>query len=154
MKYKFLSLLLAVALLTMCLSGCGETVGKIAGNVADAAMKELETQVKKTLEENKLEVVEIKTVFGVLNDEGSEHQFFCAALVKSEAQSIPQATADTLSKLFTDAGLLTQTTSKVDSPYLVHKDITFKHSDFSDGTYYVIFAYQSDLTANMPTIGS
>lgn len=154
MKYKVFSLLLAVALLAACLSGCGETVGEIAGNVADAAMKELETQVKKTLEENKLEVVEIKTVFGALNDEGSEHQFFCAALVRSEAQAIPQATAETLAKVFTDAGLLTQTTSKVDSPYLVHKDITFKHSDFSDGTYYVIFAYQSDLTANMPTIGS
>lgn len=152
MMRKILSLVLAaVTLLSLC--GCGGTVGEIAGNVADAAMKELENQVKKVLEENKLEVVELRTAFGTLNSDGGEYQFFCAALVKSNAESIPQATADTLAKIFTDAGLMVQTGSSVESPYLVHKDITFRHTDFSDGTYYVLYAYQADLTANMPTIG-
>lgn len=152
MKRNVLSLLLALAMV-MALCGCGGTVGEIAGSVADAAMEELENQVRKTLEENKLEVVEFKTAFGKLNDEGSEYQVFIAALVRSEAQAIPQSTADTLAKLFTDAGLLTQTASEVDSPYLVHKDITFKHSDFSGGNYYVIYAYHADLAAGLPTIG-
>ena len=46
MKYKISVLVLAVLLM---LSGCGEVVGEIAGNVADAAAKELEVQIKETV---------------------------------------------------------------------------------------------------------
>ena len=151
MKRKLLSLVLACALV-LSLCGCGGTVGEIAGNVANAAMEELETQVRKVLEENKLEVVELKTAFGKLNDDGGDYQFFVAALVRTESQTAAQATADTLAKLFTDAGLTVQTASALESPYLVHKDITFKHSDFSGGNYYVIYAYHADLAAGMPSL--
>lgn len=151
MKRKFFSLvLIAAMLLTLC--GCNDTVGKIADSVVDAAAEELKEQVTKVLEENKLEVVELKTAFGKLNDDGGEYQLFLAALVKSDATAIPQATADTLSKLFTDAGLLTQTGSAVESEHLKHKGITFNHSDFEGGNYYVIYGYAADLTANMPSI--
>jgi len=152
MNRKFFAALLCVLLMVPMVAGCGEAVGEIAGNVASAAMKELENQIRKTLEENKLEVVELKTAFGALNGTG-ENQFFCAALVKSDATAIPQATADTLNKVFTDAGLLPQSGSKIESNYLQHKEISFKHSDFSGGSYYVIFVYQEDLAANLPTIG-
>lgn len=149
MKRKLISLVLAVAM-ALSLCGCG-AVGEIAGNVADAAMKELENQVKQTLEENKLKVVELKTAVGQLN-EHSKYQFFTAALIQSDSTALPQSTADTLAKIFTDAGLIVQTDSSVDSPYLVYKDITFKHSDYSAGNYYVIFAYIQDLTISMPDI--
>lgn len=150
MKRKAVSLLLA-AMLVLSLCGCGGTVGEIAGNVANAAMEELEVQVKRVLEENKLKVVELKTVVGQLNDE-NKYQFFTAALVQSDSSAIPQATADTLAKLFTEAGLVVQTGSTLDNPYLVYKDITFNHSDFSAGNYFVIYAYFADLTANLPSI--
>jgi len=152
MKYKFLSVLLAALLVLTCFTGCGDAVGKIAGSVADAALAELENQIKQTLEENKLEVKELKTVFGALNGSG-ESQFFCAALIKSESSAIAESTAKTLDKIFTDAGVLEQTGSKVNSPYLEHKSVEFKHSDFSDGTYFVIYVYHKDLAASMPTIG-
>lgn len=151
MKRTFFTLFLIAAML-LTLSGCNDTVNQIADSVVDAAVEELKVQVTKVLEENKLEVVELKTVFGKLNDEGSEYQLFIAALVKSDATAIPQATADTLGKIFTDAGLLTQTGSTVRSDYLKHKDITFNHSDFESGNYYVIFGYMADLTASMPSI--
>ena len=144
-----LSLIMVVSLFT----GCGDTVSEIAGNVADAAIEELEKQVKSALEKNKVDVIEMKTVFGKLNDEGSKQQFFCAALIKSDATDIPNAAADTIGKLVTEAGLVSQSGSKVESELLIHKNITFKHSDFSGGNYYVIYAYHEDLSANMPTLG-
>lgn len=151
MNRKIFAAVLCLLLMMSMFAGCSETASEIAGNVASAAMKELENQVKRVLEENKLEVVEVKTAFGALNGSG-ENQFFCAALVKSEATAIPQATADTLAKVFTDAGLIQQSGSQIESSYLQHKTISFKHSDFSGGSYYVIFAYHEDLTAKLPSL--
>ena len=144
--------LLALVMALSMFSGCSETVSEIAGNVADAAKAELEKQVKATLEKNKLDVIEMKTVFGKLNEDGSQ-QFFCAALIRSNATDIPRAAVDAIGKLVTEAGLLEQTGSKVESDLLIHKEIVFKHSDFSEGNYYVIYAYHEDLTVNMPTLG-
>lgn len=132
-------------------AGCN-AVGEIAGNVADAAMKELENQVKATLEKNKVNVVELKTAIGKLNDEGSEMQFFCAALVKSDTDTVVNGAAEAMGAVFEKSGVLVQTGSKVESEYLVHKDITFKHSDFSDGTYYVIYVYISDMSIKLPEL--
>ena len=146
-------LVLALVMAFSLFTGCSDTVSEIAGNVADAAIKELEKQVKSALEKNKVDVIEMKTVFGKLNDEGSESQFFCAALIQSDATDSPKAAADTIDKLVTEAGLVSQSGSKVKSDLLIHKDITFKHSDFSEGNYYVIYAYHEDLSANMPTLG-
>ncbi len=155
MKRRFFSLLLA-ALMLLALCGCGGTAGEIADSVMDAAMKELKNQVTALLEKNKLEVVEIKTAFGQLNDEGSKYQFFIAALVRSNSTDIPQSTANSMDKLFTEAGLTPQSASRLDNPHLVHKDITFKHTDYSAGNYYVIWGYAADLSIdldklNLPT---
>ena len=127
-------------------TGCSDTVGEIAGNVADAAMEELKEQIQATLEKHKLEVVEMKTAYGKLNDDGSENQFFCAALIKSKSADISKAAADVVGKLVTEAGVLSQSGSQVESDYLVHKDIAFEHSDFSSGDYLVIYAYHKDLS--------
>ena len=145
MNRKMISLLLAAALLAGMLSGCG-VISEIAGNVADAAMAELEKQIKDTFETYKVDVVEMKTAVGKLNGSDGKIQFFCAALVKSESASVPQSCADALSKVFTDAGLTPATGSRIESPYLQHKEISFKFTDFdSSADYYVIYAYMDDL---------
>ena len=113
-------LILALLMTLSLFTGCSDTVSEIAGNVADAAIKELEKQVKSALEKNKVDVIEMKTVFGKLNDEGSESQFFCAALIQSDATDIPEAAADTIDKLVTEAGLVSQSGSKVKSDLLIH----------------------------------
>ena len=150
---RMISLILAAAL-CFSLCGCGGTVGEIAGNVMDAAMRELKNQVQQLLEKNKLEVVEMKTAFGKLNDEGGKNQFFIAALVRSNSTGVPQSTADTMGKLFSDAGLNVQTMSVFENEHLVHKDITFKQTDFSTGNYYVIWGYAADLSISLPDLGS
>jgi hypothetical protein len=151
MKRKILCLFLAV-LITLSLCGCGETAGQIADSVLDAAVAELKNQVKSLLEQNKLEVVEIKTAFGKLNDDGGKFQFFIAALVKANSAGGAQAAANAMDKLFTDAGLTAQTASEFENGYLVHKDITFKQTDFSAGGYYVIWGYAADLSISLPDL--
>ena len=148
MKRKFWALFLALSLIVS-LAGCSR-VEQIADSVLDAAMQELKNQVKQVLEENKLNVVEIKTAFGQLNDSGSKYQFFIAALVKSNATGIPNTAAEAMNKIFTEAGLNSQTASALENSHLVHKNITFKQTDFSDGEYYVIWGYMDDLTIELP----
>lgn len=151
MKRRIFCLFLAV-LMTLSLVACGGTAGEIADSVMDAAMNELKAQVKQLLEKNKLEVMEIKTAFGKLNDNGGKYQFFIAALVKSNSTNVPQSTAETMNKIFSEAGLTPQSESALQNDHLVHKAITFKHTDFSEGNYYVIWGYAADLTIELPDL--
>lgn len=149
---KAFSVLLVLLLVLGTFAGCGEAVGEIAGNVADAAMKELENQVKSAFEEYKVDVIELKTAVGKLNGDSGDTQFFCAALVQSDNDAVPQSVADSLGKIFHDAGIMVQTGSKIESPYLEHKDLSFKFSDFGDGkTYYVVYAYTDKIPSLLPT---
>lgn len=133
-----------VLVLLLMLSGCSQTVGEIAGNVADAAVRELEVQVRQTLEEYKIDVLEVKSTAGKLNDDNdSDLQFFCAVLVRSNSDALPRRCADALGKLFRQSGISTQTRSEIDSDYLVNKSLSFKHTDFSQGNYYLIWVYTS-----------
>ena len=152
MKRKLFCLFLCVILVLCCFAGCGETVGEIAGNVAEAAMKELEAQVKATLEEYKVEVIEVKSAVGKLNDNSdSKVQFYCAALVRANSDVIPKSIAVSLGSIFEEAGCHRWLKSEVDSNHLVHKDITFKHSDFSTGDYYLIYVYNDKLPSLKPS---
>ena len=149
---KIISLFL-IFVLTACLfAGCGETANQIASSVAQAAREELEAQLKKTLEENKLEVIEIKTAFGKLNDT-AEAQYFIAALVRTEKTDIIDASLAGLRKIFTDVGCMAETDSKIDSPHLIHKDLSYSRSDFADATYYTVYAYYDDLAKFVPKNG-
>lgn len=139
---KVVSLVLAALLLCGIFAGCN-AVNEIADSVVNAAKAELENQIKGKLEEYKVDAVELKTAFGKLNDEGGKYQFFCAVLVKSDSEALPKAAADALVKLFPSAGLVSQNGSKVENAHLVHKDITYNHSDFSSGNYYTIYVYTS-----------
>ena len=147
---RILSVFLIIALTACLFAGCGDTVDKIADSVIQAAKEELVAQVKLALEENKLEVIEVKTAFGKLNDDGSDMQLFVAALVRTEKTDIIQSSLVAPAKVFTDVGLFQETDSTIDSPLLVHKSLSYGHSDFSDGTYYTVYAYYNDISKFVP----
>lgn len=151
MKRSLFALLL-IAVIVFSIRGCGK-LGQIFGKVTGAAVKELKNQVQELLEDKQLDVVEVKTAYGKLNDDGSKYQFFIAALVRAESDSVPQSTANTIGKLFSDAGFAVQSESALNHEYLLHKGITFKHTDFSAGDYYVIWAYAADLSIDLPDLG-
>lgn len=144
--------LIVIAVIVFSIRGCGK-LGQIFGKVTEAAVKELKNQVQELLEDKQLDVVEVKTAYGKLNDDGSKYQFFIAALVRADSESTPQSAANTIGKLFSDAGVTLQSESTLNNPYLIHKGITFKHTDFSEGDYYVIWAYAADLSIDLPDLG-
>lgn len=143
---KFAAFVLVLTLLAS-LAGCSEVAGDIAGNVADAAKKELENQIKQTFETYKIEILDMKSAVGKLNGEGGDIQFFCAVLVQSDSPAIPQSAADTLSKLFHDAGIAVQSGAEIENSYLQHKELRFKQE--GDGkTHYTVWFY----TDRLPTL--
>ena len=143
---RITAVLLCLLLMVSCLAGCGNVVGEIAGNVADAAKEELEAQVKATFQKYKVEILELRTAVGKLNGNSGDIQFFCAALVASDSPALPQSVADGLNKVFHDAGITEQTDAKVVSAYLEHKGISYQFSDFGNGkTYYTVWCYTDKL---------
>lgn len=153
MKFKLLSLVLATVLLLGIFTGCGEVVSDIADNVVKAAREELENQIRATLEKHKVDVIELKTAAGKLNDEGGELQFYCAALVQSDSDAVPNAVAEAMDKVFEEAAVQVQTESKITSPHLVHKELSFDFTEFqADTTYYIIYFYSSDMSIQLPDI--
>lgn len=143
MRNHWIRVLAVVFAVAMLFSAC-QKVKEIAGSVAEAAQAELETQVRETLEEYKLEMVEMKTTAGKLNDNGESVQIFCAVLVRTENEELVRSCTAMLGKLFTVAGAERQTGSKVENPLLVHKSVSYRFSDFTDGnTYYTIYAYSA-----------
>ena len=148
MMRRIVSLLLAVCML-LSVSGCA-VVGEIAGNVADAAVEELESQLKATLEKHKVEVVEVKTAFGHLNGEDEkEMQFFCAALIRSDSDTAAQTCATALDAIFEQTGFTAQTASQVTNSVLEHKTVVYDHSDFSGGNYYTVYVYNSSIAIEL-----
>ena len=144
---KFTLLFLVICLLCA-LAGCSDVAGEIAGNVAEAAKKELENQIKLTFEKYQTEILDMKSAMGALND-GGDTQFFCAVLVQSESDAIPQSVANTLSKLFHDAGISIQTGAQIENTYLQNKTLTYKYEAFDDSkTYYTVWFY----TDRLPTL--
>lgn len=143
---KFAAFVLVLVLLVS-FAGCGEVAGDIAGNVVDAAKKELENQIKTTFETYKMDILDMKSAVGKLNGDSSDIQFFCAVLVQSDSDAIPQSAANTLSKLFHDAGIQLQSGAKIENSYLQHKDLSFKQE--GDGkTHYAVWFY----TDKLPTL--
>ena len=143
---KFIVFLMVLVMLAS-LAGCGEIAGDIAGNVADAARKELENQIKATFETYKIEILDMKSAVGKLSGESGDIQFFCAVLVQSDSPAIPQTAANTLSKLFHDAGIQIQSGAKIENGYLQNKELSFKLE--GDGkTHYAVWFY----TDKLPTL--
>ena len=146
---KFISVILIIALTACLFAGCSDTTNKIAASVLEAAREELEIQVKAALEEHKLEVIEIKTAYGKLNDT-ADNQYFIAALVRTGNTDIIEASLEGLNYVFTDTGCLPEADSAIDSEHLVHKNLSYSRTDFTDGTYYTVYAYRDDLTKFVP----
>ena len=142
---KFAVILCALSLL-LSLAACGEVAGDIAGNVAEAAKAELEKQVKATFEKYKIDILDMKTTVGKLNGAAGDVQFFCAVLVQSDSDAIPQSAADALGKLFHDAGITVQTGTEIRNSYLEHKSLTYKDGIINDSqTYYTVWCYTDRL---------
>ncbi len=142
---KIVAFVLMLACLMGCFAGCGDAVSDITDSVLSAAKTELENQVKAKIQEYKVEVVETKTVFGQLNDEG-KHQFYCAILIKTNAESSAEDCANGVGKLFGTSGYVKQTGSQVESEYLVKKTVTYNQTDFSEDNYYTVYVYVADMT--------
>ncbi len=149
MKYRLaVFFLIAAFLLSLC--GCSDVMSDIAGNVADAALKELEVQIRETVKEYKVDVIEVKSAVGQLNnDSDSDLQFFCGLLVRSNSDALPQSGSNALGKLFEQSGITKQTGSTIESDLLTNKSISFKHTDFSTGDYYMIWVYSPSLTQKL-----
>ena len=138
--------LILVLCFSLCIfAGC-DAVSDIASAAVEAAKQEVENQVKAKLEEYKVTIVEGKSAFGALNDEGGKYQFFYAILVQTNTESAAADCANALNSAFGNAGYVAQTAPEFENEHLVHKTITFNRTDFSAGNYYTVYLYLSDLT--------
>ena len=144
---------IAILLALLCLSGCS-VVGDIAGNVANAALEELEKQVTQTIQSYKLEVLDVKATVGNLNSENANaKQLFCAVLVTAENEASIQACVKALDAVFEQAGYQTQTGLEITHPNLVNKQLTYKEVTLEDGkTYYTVYGYASDVSIKLPDL--
>lgn len=145
--------LFAVILVLLCLSGCG-VVGDIAGNVANAAVTELEKQVKQTIQSYKLEALDVKITLGNLNSENEKaKQLFCAVLVTTQSESSLQTCVKALDAVFEEAGYQIQTGRDVTHPHLVNKQLQYKEVTMDpDKTYYTVYGYSSDVSIKLPDL--
>ena len=138
-------ILLVIVAVILCFVLGKDTVTGIAENVLDAAKEELAEQIEEKLSEYAVEVVELKPVVGKLNDDGGEYQFYCACLVQTSAESSAADCAKALSKIFGESDFVSQTDREVDAEQLVHKSITYKQKDFSEGNYYTVYVYVDNI---------
>lgn len=143
---RIICLMLVLVLATSLFTGCGEAVSEVADNVLAAAKEELVNQIQLKVEEYKVTVKETKTAVGKLNDDGGKYQFYCAILVQTNTESSAKDCANALGKVFGESGHVAQTGSAVESEHLVHKTITYNHSDYSEGNYYTVYVYVADIT--------
>ena len=143
---KFLRILaLVLALATLC--GCS-AVGEIAEGVKNAAMEELKNQLAAQLQKNKVEILQVKSTAGKLNDEGGKLQLFVAFLVRSENPQQLQSAAEALGESLGKTGFAPQTGAKVESPYLVHKQLEFDADKVTENSY-LLYLYIPEFTLDL-----
>lgn len=142
--------ILLVVLLVAAMAGCS-VAGEIADKVAQAAMEELKDQLQSTFEKNKIEVLQVKTAIGKLNDEGSSLQLFFGFLVRSENPQQIQDVTEAMKKMIPQSGCAPQTGAAIESPYLVHKTLSFDADKVADPTNcYLVYLYIPEFAADLP----
>ena len=145
---KFIRILALVLVLTL-LTGCS-AVGEIAENVKNAAMEELKNQLQSTLEKNKVEVLQVKSTAGKLNDEGGKLQFFVAFLVRSQNTQQLDVASEALTKIG-QTGWTAQTGAAVVSPHLVHKQLEFDADKVTENCY-LLYLYIPEFTLDLQNV--
>lgn len=145
MLRKIIAFVLTVTCLCCLFTGCGGVVTDVADNVLAAAKEELVNQIKEKVQQYKVTVAETKAAVGTLNDEGGKYQFYCAILVRTNAESSAADCANALGALG-KSGYMAQNGSQVESDKLVHKTITYDLIDFSEGNYYTVYVYIADIS--------
>ena len=147
---KLICIFLAFALIAA-LAGCSGA-GEIADKVAQAAMEELKVQLQASFEKNKIEVLQVKSALGKLNDEGGKLQLYMAFLVRTENPQQIETAADAL-KSVGQTGYAPQMAAAIDSPYLVHKTLSFDESKLNDATNcYLVYLYIPEFSVDLPEI--
>ena len=146
---RMICILLVVLLLTA-MVGCS-AAGEIVDKVAQAAMEELKVQLQSTFEKNKVEVLQVKSAIGKLNDEGGKLQLYLGFLVRSENPQQIQDVTEAMKKMFPQAGCAPQTGAAIESPYLVHKTLSFDADKVADPTNcYLVYLYIPEFAADLP----
>jgi len=139
-----------VLVLLILLAGCS-AAGEIVDKVAQAAMEELKVQLQTTFEKNKIEVLQVKTAVGKLNDEGGKLQLFFGFLVRSENPQQIQNVTEAMKKMFPQAGCAPQTGTAIESPHLVHKELSFDAGKLADpSNCYLVYLYIPEFAADLP----
>jgi len=144
---KLICIFLAV-LLVAALAGCS-VAGEIVDKVAQAAVEELKNQLQTAFEQNKIDVLQVKSAVGKLNDEGGQLQLFFGFLVRSENSQNLQTVADALSSSLGQSGCVPQTEAAIDSPYLVHKTLSFDADKVTDNCY-LVYLYIPEFSIDLP----
>ena len=141
--------ILALILVFGLLAGCA-AVGEIAENVKDAAMEELKNQMQLQLEKNKVEVLQVKSAAGKLNDEGGKLQFFVAFLVRSENTQQLEVAAQALGKVG-QTGWGAQAGNQIVSSHLVHKQLAFDADKVTENCY-LLYLYIPEFTLDLQNV--
>ncbi len=146
---KFMCILLVIALFAA-MAGCS-AAGEIADKVAQAAMEELKVQLQANFEKNKVEVLQVKSAFGKLNDEGGKLQLYLAFLVRTENSKQLEDLTNAMGNTFGQTGWRAQTGTAIESPHLVHKELSFDADKVADPTNcYLVYLYIPEFAADLP----
>ena len=95
-----------------------------------------------------VELIETKSVYGNLNGNGNNINYFAAALVTADSEEDLKALVETLGKHFDVAGYDEHIGTKVENKYLERPDLYFD-TEPSEGTYTVYFFNSSHPKSNL-----
>ena len=144
---KKIVIFLVIALLVLVAIFGYDRVSSAVAETAQTVKTEMEKKIQETLEPYKVEMVEMKTAAGNLN--GGNFltvQFFGAILIRTQQESYAQTCVQALEKVFQESGYMVQTEQKIAHEYLKNKELSYDHSDFSDGSYYTVYVYSTAIS--------
>ena len=134
---KLIVIVLAVALLPVLVMGGGHLYN-------NALLGGLENDLIDTVSKGDVEMIESRSVCGKLNGNGNGMDFFAALLVTGTESEV-QAVVDALAEEYGEVGYLSQTEAKITVKYLEHESLSYFHQNYTDGEYYTVYVYTSDL---------
>lgn len=136
---KLIVVILIVALLPVLVMGGGHLYN-------NALLSGMEHDLTDTVSKGNVEMIESRSVCGKLNGNGNGMDFFAAVLVTGTELEV-QAVVAALAQAYGDVGYLSQSEAKITVKYLEHESLSYSHKDYTDGEYYTVYIYDSDLPA-------
>ena len=147
MKKKYVLIALSLILLAVLVTGAYMFLTKNS-RILGGMVKNM-TLIMKDCEG--IELIETKSVYGKLNGNGNGVDFFGAVLIKADSEDSVNAAVARLKDTFRLVEYTPQRTNLLESPFLVHKTISFDHGfDTSDNsTYYSVYFIVSHKDSNL-----